>query len=47
MDVDLSPKTEARLRELAAQTGRPPGDLVEDAMAGYLRLRTKAILASI
>lgn len=36
MTVNLTPKTESRLRELAASTGRPADELVEDAMAGYL-----------
>jgi predicted transcriptional regulator len=36
MVVHLKPETESRLQELAAKTGRPPDELVEDAMAGYL-----------
>lgn len=36
MAVRLNPKTEARLQELAAASGRSPDDLVQDAMAGYL-----------
>jgi len=36
MVVRLKPETESRLQELAATTGRPPDELVEDAMAGYL-----------
>lgn len=36
MVVHLKPETESRLQELAASTGRPPEDLVEDAMSGYL-----------
>ena len=36
MVVQLRPETESRLHDLAAKTGRSPGDLVEDAMAGYL-----------
>jgi len=36
MEVHLTPETESRLNELAAQSGRPTDDLVEDAMAGYL-----------
>jgi predicted transcriptional regulator len=36
MVVHLKPETESRLQELAATTGRPPDELVEDAMAGYL-----------
>jgi predicted transcriptional regulator len=35
--VNFRPETESRLQELAAQTGRAPDDLVEDAMAGYLQ----------
>jgi predicted DNA-binding protein len=37
MEVHLKPETESRLQELAAQTGRAPADLVEDAMVGYLQ----------
>jgi len=37
MAVHLRPETESRIQELAAQTGRAPDDLVEDAMAGYLQ----------
>jgi len=36
MVVHLKPETEVRLKELAAETGRAPDELVEDAMAGYL-----------
>jgi len=36
MEVRLEPETESRLNELAAKTGRPADELVEDAMAGYL-----------
>lgn len=36
MVVRLKPETESRIKELATTTGRPPEDLVEDAMAGYL-----------
>src|SRR5712664_1280498 len=36
MVVHLKPETESRLQELAATTGRPPDELVEDAMTGYL-----------
>jgi predicted DNA-binding protein len=36
MEVRLRPETESRLHELAARTGRPENELVEDAMAGYL-----------
>jgi predicted DNA-binding protein len=37
MEVPLRPETESRLQELAEQTGRPAADLIEDAMAGYLK----------
>jgi predicted transcriptional regulator len=36
MVVHLKPETESRLQQLAAKTGRPPEELLEDAMAGYL-----------
>ncbi len=37
MEVHLKPETESRLNELAARSGRPTDELLEDAMAGYLR----------
>ena len=37
MEVHLKPETESRLHELASQSGRPTDELVEDAMAAYLR----------
>jgi predicted transcriptional regulator len=37
MEVHLRPETESPLQELAAKTGRAPDELVEDAMAGYLK----------
>ena len=37
MEVHFTPETESRLNELATNTGRPTDDLVEDAMAGYLK----------
>jgi predicted transcriptional regulator len=37
MEVHLRPETESRLQELAAKTGRAADELVEDAMAGYLK----------
>ena len=36
-EVHLRPDTESRLQELADKTGRPTDELVEDAMAGYLK----------
>lgn len=37
MELHLRPETESRIQELATRTGRAPGDLIEDAMAGYLQ----------
>jgi predicted DNA-binding protein len=37
MEVHLKPETETRLNDLATKSGRPTDDLVEDAMAGYLK----------
>lgn len=37
MEVNLRPETESRLQELSEQTGRPAAELIEDAMAGYLK----------
>ena len=37
MEVHFRPETESRLQELASKSGCPPGDLIEDAMAGYLQ----------
>jgi len=37
MELHLRPETEFRIQELATKTGRAPGDLIEDAMAGYLQ----------
>lgn len=37
MEVNFRPETESRLQELAQQTGRASDDLIEDAMAGYLK----------
>jgi predicted transcriptional regulator len=37
MEVSLRPETGSRIQALASETGRPAEDLVEDAIAGYLR----------
>jgi predicted transcriptional regulator len=37
MEVRLKPETEAKLHALAAESGRSPDDLVQDAMVGYLQ----------
>lgn len=46
MEVRLKPETAARLNALAAESGRSPEDLVQDAMAGYLTevAETRAML---
>jgi predicted DNA-binding protein len=46
MEIHLRPETESRIQELAAKTGRATGELVEDAMAGYLEelAQTRAML---
>jgi predicted DNA-binding protein len=35
MEVRISAEAEARLIELSGKTGRAPGEIVEDALAGY------------
>jgi predicted transcriptional regulator len=35
MEVHFSPDIEARLNQLAAETGRAKDEFVQDAMAGY------------
>lgn len=35
MEVHLSPELEAKLNQVAKETGRAADDLVQDAMAGY------------
>ena len=36
MEVQLTPETEKKLKDLSTESGRGTDDLVEDAMAGYL-----------
>ena len=36
MEVHVTPETAKKLNDLAATTGRAPGEIVEDALAGYL-----------
>jgi predicted DNA-binding protein len=43
--VELDPKTEARLKALAAETGRPEAFYVREALAEYLEARDDAVLA--
>jgi len=35
MEVHFNPDLQAKLDKLAIETGRPPGELVEDVVAGY------------
>ena len=35
MEVHFAPDLQAKLDQLATETGRPPGELVEDVVAGY------------
>jgi predicted DNA-binding protein len=36
MEVHFPPELEKKLNDLAAQTGREAGELVQDAVAGYV-----------
>jgi len=36
MEVHVTPETARKLKDLAETSGRAPGDIVEDALAGYL-----------
>lgn len=36
MDIRFRPETESRLQQLAAETGQPPDQLVEDVVEGYI-----------
>lgn len=36
MEVNFAPELEKKLNDLAAQTGRPAAELVQDAVAGYV-----------
>jgi predicted DNA-binding protein len=36
MEVPFSPELEKKLNDIAAQTGRPASEIVEDVMAGYV-----------
>jgi predicted DNA-binding protein len=49
MEVQLPPELEAKLIELSSQTGRPAGELVQDAVAGFfddLAAETREMLDS-
>jgi predicted DNA-binding protein len=35
MEIHFTPDVEEKLNDLAAQSGRGPGELVQDALAGY------------
>ena len=43
MSVHLTPELEEKLRMLAAQTGQPPEQLLEDALSGYDPARMAAL----
>jgi len=43
MSVHLTPELEDKLRMLAARTGQPPEQLLEDALAGYDPARMAAL----
>jgi hypothetical protein len=36
MEVHFTPELEKELTDLASQAGRPPDDLVQDVVAGYV-----------
>jgi hypothetical protein len=42
MEVQFTPDLQAKLDKLAIDTGRAPGELVEDVMAGYFDELTQA-----
>lgn len=48
MEVNFKPDLQAKLDELATETGRPSDELVEDAVAGYFDelARTQGMLNS-
>jgi predicted transcriptional regulator len=48
MEVHLNPDLQAKLDQLALETGRPTGELVEDAVTGYFEelLQTREKLNS-
>ena len=37
MDVQVSAETAKKLNDLAASSGRAPEEIIEDALAGYLK----------
>jgi hypothetical protein len=48
MEVHFAPALQAKLDKLATETGRPPGELIEDVVAGYFDelARTREMLNS-
>lgn len=36
MEVHFTPDLQAKIDQLVLETGRAPGELIEDAMAGYV-----------
>ncbi len=41
MEVHFSPEMQAKLEKLATETGRPAGELVQDAVSGYFEELTQ------
>jgi hypothetical protein len=46
MELHLEPELAAEVEQWSAQTGRPAGELVEDAIAGYFR-ETRELRATL
>ena len=48
MEINFTPDVEKKLNDLAAQSGRGPDELLQDALAGYLDelMRTRDMLDS-
>ena len=48
MEVHFAPELQAKIDQLVIETGRAPGQLIEDAMAGYVAelLETREMLDS-
>ena len=42
MEINFTPEVEKKLNDLAAQSGRGPDELLQDALAGYLNELTPA-----
>ena len=48
MEVHFTPETEKKLNDLAAQSGREPGEVLQDALAGHFEevMQTREMLNS-